>query len=159
MASEREKRPWTAFNFKVELIRDGDDAPLCDAAFTECDGLEMNMEPRTVQEGGNNAEQIQLVQPVTYGQLSLRRGMTDCFDLWDWFEQVMGQGHYGRTADGRVIMLSSQAGDPDEKERLARFELRGCLPVRLRAPSLNATEGQVAIEELEIAYQSMERKR
>ena len=33
--------------------------------------------------------------------------------------------------------------------------LRDCLPVKLRAPSLNAKDGQIAIEEAQIAYASM----
>ena len=145
-------RPFTAFNFRVVLTVPNVDRPLCDAAFAECDGLEMTMQPKTIQEGGNNAAQIHLAGPLTYGQLTLRRGMTSSFDLWDWFDRVAG-GNYALRAEGIVVMLASQRGDRDVAQ--AAFRLTRCLPARIKAPPLNAREGQVAIEELAIAYERL----
>ena len=107
------------------------------------------MEPKTIREGGNNGEQIHLLGPVSYGQLSLKRGMTDNLDLWTWFEKVMQRGQGGLRASGQVVMLSGS-----RKEQVI-FELDGCLPIKLKAPTLNAQDGLVAIEEMQIAYQRM----
>ncbi|MBO0779033.1 MAG: phage tail protein, partial [Ktedonobacteraceae bacterium] len=55
--------PFTTFNFAVEInVPEIADLPtyLCDAAFSECDGLEMTMEVKTIREGGNNGKQIRL---------------------------------------------------------------------------------------------------
>ena len=79
--------PFTAFNFSVEITRPGRRAALCNAAFSECDGLEMTMDVKTIREGGNNGVQIRLAGPIAYGTLTLKRGMTASFDLWDWFER------------------------------------------------------------------------
>ena len=148
-------RPFTTFNFRVRIERDGD--LLCDAAFSECDGLEMTMEPKTHQEGGNNRTQYQLAGPVTYGQLTLRRGMTKTFDLWNWFNQVTQTGGYGKRADAEVeILASDRGGEAGAPPVNARFTLRDCLPVKLRAPSLAANDGGVAIEELQVAYERLE---
>jgi phage tail-like protein len=141
-------RPFTAFNFKIQLQTPGASGFLCDAEFAECDGLEMNLEAKTIREGGNNARQIHLVGPVNYGQLTLKRGMTKRFDLWSWFSDV--QRHPDRRASGEIVVLSS-----DRTVENARFVLTGCLPVKLKAPSLNAKDGTVAIEELQIAYETM----
>ena len=142
-------RPFTAFNFevKLEVKLSGSIRKICQAEFSECSGLEMNMEPKTIREGGNNSRQIHLTGPVSYGQLSLKRGMTTNFDLWDWFEQV--QRHRNLRASGKIHMLSSSRG----KDVI--FKLSGCLPLKLRAPSLNAKDGQVAIEEMQIAYETL----
>ena len=80
-ANETVTYPFTAFNFAVEIsITDG--SPLvCHAAFSECDGLEMTLEPKTIREGGNNGRQIRLTGPVAYGQLTLKRGMTGFISL------------------------------------------------------------------------------
>lgn len=143
--------PFTAFRFDVQLEIDnpqrfGLTSPLCDAAFAECDGLEMTMEVKTVREGGNNTQQLHFVGPVSYGNLSLRRGMTKNLDLWRWFATaVIGEGR-GTTARGLVIMRDA-AGTPQ-----VRFKLSGCLPLKIKAPGLNAKDGQVAIEEMQIAY-------
>src|SRR5262249_21990389 len=40
-----------------------------------------------------------------------------------------------------------------------RFILKRCLPVKVKAPSLNAKDGMIAIEELQLAYESMKLKR
>ena len=79
-------RPFTTFNFRVRIELGGE--PLCSAAFSECSGLEMTMEPETRREGGNNVTEFQMVGTVSYGQLTLRRGMTETFHLWGWFDQV-----------------------------------------------------------------------
>ena len=139
--------PLTTFNFKVNLrLREGD-TEICAAEFSECDGLEMSIEPKSIREGGNNGQQIHLVGPISYGQLSLKRGMTDSFDLWNWFEQI--QENRSLRASGEVLMLS-----PSRKEEV-KFALTGCLPVKLKAPSLNAQSGMVAIEEMQIAYETL----
>jgi phage tail-like protein len=142
--------PFTAFNFKVELEVQGLPNPVCSAAFSECDGLEMNMELKTIREGGNNNQPIHLVGPVSYGQLSLKRGMTDTFELWDWFERVLQGGQRGLRGSGVVVMLAS-----DGETEQARFLVTGCLPVKLKAPALNAKDGLLAIEEMMIAYQTL----
>lgn len=154
--------PFTAFNFRVELYLGGPSAqgseqaqsnsrgPLCSASFSECSGLEMSMTPKTIREGGNNSRPIHLLGPVSYGQLSLKRGMTDSLDLWQWFYRVMQKGQGGIRASGQVVMLAA-----DGNAEQARFILEGCMPVRLRAPALNAKDGTIAIEEMQIAYESL----
>ena len=47
----------SAFNFSIEITPDGASAPLCGASFSECDGLEMTIEAKTIREGGNNGVQ------------------------------------------------------------------------------------------------------
>lgn len=147
-------RPFTTFNFKVNLRLDSSggglgDGELCAASFAECDGLEMSIEPKTIREGGNNTRQVHLLGPVSYGQLSLKRGMTENFDLWKWFERV--QEEQSLRASGEVLMLASDRGDED-----VRFNLSGCLPIKLKAPALKAADSIIAIEELLIAYATME---
>ena len=149
MSEKQPLRPFTTFNFKVNL-RLSDDDPVCSAAFAECGGLEMSITPKTIREGGNNGQQIHLSGPVSYGQLSLKRGMTKDFGLWKWFEKV--QQERGLRASGEVIMLSS---DQTQKKEEVKIKLTGCLPMKLKAPALNAKSGQIAIEEMQIAYETL----
>jgi phage tail-like protein len=142
------ERPFTTFNFRVEIQIDGDAEPVASAEFSECDGLEMSLEPKTIREGGNNGRQIHLAGPVAYGQLTLKRGMTTSFDLWRWFERV--QSERGLRASGEVLMLSSDRSRTD-----VRFTLTGCLPIKVKAPPLKASDGAIAIEEMQIAYETL----
>lgn len=140
--------PFTTFNFSVEINKGDDSGPLCAAAFSECDGLEMSMEVKTIREGGNNGRQIRLSGPLAFGQLTLKRGMSTNFDLWTWFTQSLDDPRL--RADAEVVMIGA-----DRKTECARFVISRCVPVKLKAPALNAREGQVAIEELQLAYESI----
>lgn len=143
--------PFTAFNFSVEINRGEDGKPLVNAAFSECDGLEMSMEVKTIREGGSNNRQIRLNGPVSYGQLTLKRGMTENFDLWSWFQDTITQPNL--RADAAIVMLAE-----DGSTERVRFTLERCLPVKIKSPALNAKDGMIAIEELQIAYESMQFK-
>lgn len=145
-AEETSNLPFTAFNFSVEINVPGVSPRVCSAAFAECDGLEMTMEVKTIREGGNNARQIRLTGPVSYGLLTLKRGMTSSFDLWEWFSSM--QRFPGLRADAEVVLYA-----PNHQDVRARFLLERCVPVRLKAPALNARDGLVAVEELQIAYE------
>lgn len=145
-----ERYPFTAFNFAVEISVPGVSGQLCKAAFQECDGLEMTMDAKTIREGGNNTRQIRLVGPVTYGQLTLKRGMTPSFDLWRWFTAALEPGKVRTRGETTVVLLA-----PDGRTERARFVLKRCLPVKLKAPALNGKDGTVAIEEMQIAYESL----
>jgi phage tail-like protein len=147
-ANETVLYPFTAFNFAVEIHVPGVASKVCNAAFSECDGLEMTMEVKTIREGGNNGRQIRLTGPLNYGQLTLKRGMTAAFDLWDWFSQMLINP--ALRADAEVVLLAA-----DGITERARFVLTRCLPTKLKAPALNAKDGMVAIEELQLVYESL----
>jgi phage tail-like protein len=148
-----EEYPFTTFKFSVELTITnasglGLTSPLCNSEFSECDGLEMTMEPKTVKEGGNNTQQIHLVGPVTYGNLTLKRGMTSNLDLWKWFSLATGNAARGTMASGTILMRNGDG------RNTVRFKLTDCLPLKIKAPALNAKDGILAIEEMQIVYSS-----
>lgn len=151
--NESVQYPFTVFNFSVEIEVPGISPQVCSAAFSDCDGLEMTMEVKTIREGGNNGEQIRLTGPLSYGQLTLKRGMTSTFDLWDWFNATLMNASL-RAKRAEVVLLA-----PDGKTERARFILKRCVPIKLKAPVLNAKDGAIAIEELQLAYESLTFKR
>jgi phage tail-like protein len=146
-------RPFIAFNFAVEIVPDGASSPLVSAAFAECDGLEMGMDVKTIREGGSNDRQVRLAGPATYGNLTLKRGMTDAsFELWQWMSESIADPSL--RAGAEVVMYA----DDGSTER-ARVVLERCLPVKLKAPALNGKDGAVAVEELQLAYERFTVKR
>jgi phage tail-like protein len=146
--------PFTAFNFEVQLTIVGAKAlglsdPLCSGEFAECEGFEKTMEPKTIREGGYNTTQIHLVGPVSYGNLTLKRGMTSTIDLWTWFDLATGNTtKRGLLAHGVVLMLDGR------RHKVLRFDLADCIPIKVKAAALNAKDGMVAIEEIQLAYAS-----
>ena len=140
--------PFTAFNFAVEITRAGAGGPLVSAAFSDCDGLEMSLDVKTIREGGANDRQIRLAGPVTLGQVTLKRGMTADFGLWTWMQETIDDPR--QRADAEIVLLA-----PDGATERVRFQLSRCLPVKVKAPALNARDGSVAVEELQLAYETM----
>lgn len=141
--------PFTNFRFEVILNlnkpMNGLSNPVCNAAFAECNGLEISMSPESFNEGGSNQVQTHLKNKVSYGQLTLNRGMTASKHLWVWMEAAGSAGVDAR-ASGTIKMLN-----PDGSTA-AVFKLFDVLPVSLRGPSLTAKSGDVAVEEMTLTY-------
>lgn len=150
-ANETVLYPFTAFNFAVEIEVPDVSSEVCSAAFAECDGLEMNMDVKTIREGGNNTQQVRLTGAVNYGTLTLKRGMTANFDLWKWFGSLYEPDRSGLRGKATVVLFAA-----DGQTRRAEFALTGCLPVKLKAPPLNGKDGAVAIEEFQMAYETLQ---
>jgi phage tail-like protein len=141
---------FTTFNFLVEIEVPNIADQVCSAAFSECDGLEMTMEPKTLQEGGNNTRQIHLAGPVSYAQLTLKRGMTADFGLWRWFTEFIKTDQRGLRGQATIQMLAAN------RQPQLTFKLKDCMPTKLRAPTLNGGEAAIAIEEMQLVYASFE---
>ena len=138
--------PLTTFRFEVVLDLDTPDPrpgqPAVRRGVRRVRRLEVSMTPKTVETGGVNDRQIHLIGPVTNGQLTLKRGMTSNLQLWQWFTRGTKPARCS-TAHGEITLWAAD-GTP-----AIQYNLTGCLPVRMRAPGLNAQgEGGVAIEEL-----------
>src|SRR4051812_36333781 len=142
-------RPFTSFSFTVDIYVEDAASPLVQGAFSECDGLEMSHEVKTIREGGAPDRQIRLNGMAAFGTLTLRRGMTEDFGLWQWFEKSLADPRL--RASVQVVLLA-----PDGATQRAGFELSRCVPVKIKAPQLNAKDGQIAVEELQIAYETLQ---
>jgi phage tail-like protein len=140
--------PFTAFAFAVELRLPGSDRPLCEAAFADCEGIELRRAITTARDGGDGGVRL-LPGAESVGNVTLRRGMTSSFDLWDWWERVRRDPKLRATCD--VIVLS-----PDLANERVRFRLQRCLPARITGPALGAAKNEIAIETLEIACEGIE---
>jgi phage tail-like protein len=143
--------PFTAFNFAVEIVREDASDRLVNGSFAECDGLEITMEVKTIREGGSNGRQIRLSGGASFGNLTLKRGMTASTDLWQWFADTIDNP--ALRANAEVVVFA-----PDGRTERARFILTHCLPIKVKAPPLNAKDGLVAIEELQLAYETLRLK-
>jgi phage tail-like protein len=147
--------PFHIFHFDVTFAETrldgsrGDALPLCRGAFAECSGLEATMEPKVIREGGRNYGAAQRAGQVTFATVILRRGLTDSRHLWQWFEFVNQQGRYAYRLTATITLLGR------EEMPLLRWTLANALPVKFKAPDLNAMAGEVGIEELHLAHEGL----
>ena len=84
-----------------------------------------------------------------YSNITLKWGITDDAELWDWRKKVM-DGKIERKS-GAIVLLN------DEREEKLRWNFKEAWPTKWSAPALNATGNEVAIETLELAHESVEK--
>jgi phage tail-like protein len=121
------------------------------AAFSECSGLEVQVEKEVFQEGGLNHQQRIFLKHTTFGDLTLKRGITNDPDFWDWIqESLMGGGGRRRHIN---ILVFNQAG-----ETMQVWRLLGAVPIAWKTPALNADSSNLALEELVLAYEGLDVK-
>ncbi len=137
--------PYGAYNFRVEI--DGIDR----AGFQEVSGLDSSQDAIDYREGTDPLHSRKLPGVNTYSNVTLKRGITDDSQLWDWRKKAI---------DGKVerkhlsIVLMNDAGD--EKQRWNVFH---AWPTKWEGPSFNASGNDVAIETLELVHEGVEWKK
>jgi phage tail-like protein len=134
--------PYMNFNFRVEI--DG----IVSSAFAEVHIPPASLELIEYREGVDPACTVRrLLGRVRYGNLVLRRGITESNELFDWWREAC-QGNSDRR-NLVVVLLDGQGVE------VKRWGFVRALPARYEAPTLDASGNEVAIETLEIAFEQM----
>jgi len=149
--------PLRGFRFQVDFKEqmltnetEGGEVVLCSGAFSECSGLEVTMEPKSIREGGRNWGTLQRMGAVSFGTVVLKRGMTSTADLWAWFSLV-GEGAYAQRLNVTITQFD-QSG-----RGVLSWTLLKAMPIKFKAPDLNASKNEVAIEELHLVHEGLGR--
>jgi len=138
--------PAAEFRFYVEV--DG----LVEGAFIECSGLRAEREVIKVNEGGANYYTNHLPGRVTYGDITLRKGVMFTTQLWEWF--LLGaQIGYASELDMTIIQYSSYFNIP------ARwYNISHAFPVSWEGPNLRTDSNQLAVESVTLTFKTLEVK-
>ena len=136
--------PYRNFNFLVEL--DG----IAQASFTECTGLEATTEVIETREGGDNTTVRKLPGKTTYSDITLKWGLTDSNELWQWRQQAIN-GTVVRK-NGSVVVY-----DLANRKEVVRWNFINAWPTKWEGPGLNASGKEVAIETLVLAHEGVAR--
>ena len=75
--------------------------------------------------------------------------------LWSWFTSLLTDPSLRATV--QVVMIDYDVDDDGQQTQVERthFYLSNCVPVKMKAPALSAKDGLIAIEELQVAYESL----
>lgn len=148
----RDIDPYASFRFALELN------DVLVAGFSECTGLQMEMKLFEYKEGGRNETTLKFPENTTYGNITLKRGLTQSTELIDWqLDAVKGVFSLNKRSDSisiAILLLEEKTGEPQVAQR---WNLIRALPVKWVGPDLKATGNEVAIETLEIAHEGIER--
>ncbi|MCG8364052.1 MAG: phage tail protein [Pseudanabaenales cyanobacterium] len=134
--------PYRAYNFLVEI--DG----ITRAGFRECSGLDSAQDPIEYREGDEKYLTVRkLPGLVKYSNISLKYGITDDQELWQWRTKSV-EGQVERK-NGSIVLLD------DLGQEKMRWNFREGWPTKWTGASFNATGNEVAIETLEIAHEGV----
>ncbi len=139
------KDPYVNFNFLVEI--DG----IVRAAFHEVAGLDSSVDIIEHREGGENITNRKLPGQVKFSNVSLKWGMTDDLDLYNWHRQWVTGDPAAARKNGSIVLLDRQG------QEKARWNFFNGWPSKWSGPSFNAESNDVAIEALEIAHEGLAR--
>jgi len=141
--------PPVGFHFKVEFdgFGTGTDA---DVRFQEVSGLNVSIETEAYPEGGENRFSHRHVKPVSFQNLTLKRGMLVGSKLIGWFRNAI-EGFKFKPTTVRVILLN------EKHEPLEAWSFTNAIPVKWNIDPFNAQDGKVLAETIELSYQFFQR--
>ncbi len=137
--------PYRAYNFKLSF-----QPSLTEAHFTECSGLRIKVPAIAYAEGGNMGEVIRLPGQVQYGDITLRYGLTDSSDMWNWMMDLV-EGTVSRR-NASIILLDNDGSTPK-----MQWNLINAWPTEWRGAPLDALCQEVAIESLTLVFEKLKR--
>ena len=133
--------PFPGFRFVLEL----NSIPV--GGFSECSGLDLEIEVEQYAEGGENRFVHKLPGRRKQSDIVLKRGLSGV-ELWKWFNSQK-TGSIRPTSVGLVI----RAYNPDE--RPMNLEIHDAFPIRWQGPQLDAGQSAVATETVTVAHQGL----
>ena len=133
-----------AFRFTVQI------EGITEAVFTECTLPTLEVEVHQQMEGGLNNAVHHLPGRVKAGKITLKRGISSSDKLLAWYMDIA----QGKISSSRrtvsVVMYDSLL------EEVMRWNFEGAFPSRWTGPSFVSGNSALAIETLELSYQSMD---
>lgn len=136
--------PYRNFNFLVEI------EGITQAGFTDVSGFSGDNAPIEYREGGMVTNVRKLPGMTKYSNITLKWGLTDSHDLYDWFRDVT-QGKVARK-NGSIIVR-----DLDGVTEKVRWNFSGAWPTKWTGPTFTAKGNDVAIDQLDLAVETIER--
>jgi phage tail-like protein len=146
MAQDGERRdPYAGFNFRMEI--DGVEV----AGFKEIKGLGMTTEVINYAEGDEqNAALKKIPGRTQFTNAIFKRGIAEGVDLWEWCTSV---NDYPREIERKSITINllDNEGEPQKT-----YTLLEAWPCRYSIDDFNAGGHELAMEEIEFVYESLE---
>jgi phage tail-like protein len=142
------KEPRPASHFKLTL--GGKESA---GVFREISGLDNEsdvVEHKFVDEQGFQA--VRKVPSATkWSNLALKRGVDENLTLWKWRQQVIEGDVDGARTDGQIQLLDYKGAV------ISTYKFLQGWPIKYSGGTLSATSNEVALEEIQICHEGLER--
>lgn len=136
--------PFKKYNYEVKIDN------MNVAGFSEVSATDITIDPIEYREG-NMKVKTAGKQPgiVKYGNVTLKWGMTESMELYQWAQDVAAGKIERKTI---TITLKD-----DEQTETAAWQLISAWPTKYTAADMNATSNEVAIETMEFVTEGITR--
>lgn len=115
--------------------------------FSECSGISGEVKVEQYEQGGETATTRKLPGRASFGNVTLKRGVTQDKQVLKWFLDV-ARGEVKR--DEVTIIAFDREAQP-----VQRWTLHRAFPVKYSAPSMQASGNQVDVESVEFAHEGV----
>lgn len=137
--------PYRNFRFRVEI--DG----IQTAAFSEATVPESSTDPIEFREGTDAPVQKKLSGLTKYGNITLKKGLTDSLELAEWRKTVEQTGA-GKARKNLSLILINEDGQDK-----ARWDVIEAWPTKYDPSDFSAKGNEVMIETLELVHEGITR--
>jgi phage tail-like protein len=135
--------PLRNFRFRLEI------SGITQAGFSEVSGFDVSIDAIDYREGNEPTHVRKLPGLTKYGNVTLKWGITDSMDLYNWHQQIVA----GDIQRKNVAIVVIDEGGNDK----ARFEITEAWPMKYDPMDLNAKGNDVSIETLELVNEGVKR--
>ncbi len=121
--------------------------------FTECSGLGSEheiVEHKVVNEKGKEVV-LKLPGRLKWENITLKQGITDRMDIWNWRKQVEDGDVEGARHDGSIVMF-----DQHGKE-VARWNFERAWPSKVTGPTPKSDSNEIVLEEMTLTHEYITR--
>ncbi len=137
--------PYRNFRFRVEI--DG----IQTAAFSEATIPDSTTDSVDYREGTDVPVQRKLSGLTKYGNITLKKGLTDSMELYEWRKQVEQSGAAKARKNMSLILIDEEGNDK------ARWDIVEAWPTKYDPSDFSAKGNEVVIETFEVVHEGITR--
>lgn len=137
--------PYRNFRFRVEI--DG----IQTAAFSEATIPDSTTDSVDYREGTDAPVQRKLSGLTKYGNITLKKGLTDSRELYEWRKQVEQSGAAKARKNMSLILIDEEGNDK------ARWDIVEAWPTKYDPSDFSAKGNEVVIETFEVVHEGITR--
>jgi phage tail-like protein len=137
--------PYRNFRFRVEI--DG----ITTAAFSEATIPDSTTDPVDYREGTDPTYQRKLSGLTKFGNITLKKGLTDSMELYKWKKSVEEKGAMSARKNISLILVDEGGADK------ARWNIIEAWPTKYDPSDFSAKANEVVIESLELIHEGVTR--
>ncbi len=137
--------PYRNFRYRVEI------GGITQAGFSECSFGDATVEPVEYREGTDLPTPRKLSGQTKYGNVTLKWGITDTMELYDWHRRVVDTGAASERQDISIVLIDEEGNDK------SRWNIVKAWPTKYDPTDFSGKGSEVAIESMEIVHEGFTR--